>query len=264
MDEHELPGGVANAGRVVRVGDHVLRPANRHSGAVHAFLRALRAAGFDGASVPVGVDAAGRERLVFIEGRVPTPPYPDWAQSDDALASVAALMARFHTAARSFDPAPYRWSAEMADPAGGAVVCHNDVCLENVVFRDGTAVALLDFDFAAPGRPIFDVAACARMCVPVDDDVNATRVGWRAADRPARLRLVADSYGLAAADRPALLDVLDGQIAAGGEFVRRRVEAGDPGFVNLWNEMGGAERFDRRRRWWAENRQRFADAVDLA
>ena len=30
---------------------------------------------------------------------------------------------------------------------GGPIVCHNDVCLENVVFRDGEAVGLLDFDF---------------------------------------------------------------------------------------------------------------------
>jgi thiamine kinase-like enzyme len=27
------------------------------------------------------------------------------------------------------------WSAEMADPVGGEVFCHNDVCPENVVFR---------------------------------------------------------------------------------------------------------------------------------
>jgi Phosphotransferase enzyme family len=264
MEEQQLAGGVANAGSVVRVGDHVLRPSNPHSGTVHAFLRALRDAGFDGASEPVGIDADAREQLVFIEGQVPTPPYPDWAQSDDALASIAALMARLHKAARSFDPAPYAWSTEMADPAGGQVVCHNDVCLENVVFQDGTAVGLLDFDFAAPGRPVFDVASFARMCVPVDDDVNATRLGWHDADRPARLRLVADSYDLDASERRALVDVLDGQIAAGGEFVRRRVEAGDPGFVAMWNEMGGAERFDRRWRWWADNRQKFVDAVYLA
>jgi Ser/Thr protein kinase RdoA (MazF antagonist) len=155
---------------------------------VHAFLRALRAAGFEGASAPVGIDADGRERLVFIEGEVPTPPYPDWAQTDDALGSTAALMAWFHEAARSFHPAPHTWSREMADPAGGPVVCHNDVCLENVVFQDGTAVGLLDFDFAAPGRPAYDLAAFARMCVPVDDDVNAGRLGWHDADRPARLR----------------------------------------------------------------------------
>jgi hypothetical protein len=263
VEERQLAGGVANAGSVVRVGDHVLRPSNPHSGAVHAFLRALRAAGFDGASVPVGVDEDGRERLAFIEGEVPTPPYPEWAQSDEALASVAALVAQFHHASRSFDPAPYAWSTEMADPAGGTVVCHNDVCLENVVFKDGRAVALLDFDFAAPGRSVYDVAAFARMCVPIDDDVNATRLGWNDSDRPARLRLVADVYGLDRDGRRELVDMLDASIAAGGEFVRRRVDAGDPPFVAMWNEMGGAERFDRRRRWWADRRDRYVDALDL-
>ena len=76
----------------------------------------------------------------------------------------------------------------MADPVGGEVMCHNDVCLENVVFDNGEAVALLDFDFAAPGRREFDVAAFARMCVPIDDDINAARLGWESNDRPARLR----------------------------------------------------------------------------
>ena len=84
----------------------------------------------------------------------------------------------------------------MADPGGGTLVCHNDVCLENVVFRDGEAIGLLDFDFAAPGRPTYDLAAFARMCVPVDDDLSAGRLGWGPVDRPARLRLVADTYGL--------------------------------------------------------------------
>ena len=84
---------------------------------------------------------------------MPVPPYPAWAQADAALASVATLLRRLHDAARSFDPAGSTWSTEMADPAGGPIVCHNDVCLENVVFRDGVAVGLLDFDFAAPGPP---------------------------------------------------------------------------------------------------------------
>ena len=261
MDEEELPGGVANAGAVTRAGDDVLRPSNPHSRSIHRFLSSLRAAGFDGASLPRGIDDDGRERLVFIEGDVPVPPYPAWAQVDAALASVAALLRRFHEAARSFDPAGSTWSTEMADPAGGPILCHNDVCLENVVFRDGLAVGLLDFDFAAPGRPAYDLAQMARMCVPVDDDVSASRLGWEPADRAARLRLVADAYGLDAAGRAELLDVLAGTIERGGEFVRRRVEAGDPNFAKMWDEMGGMERFDRRRRWWAAERHRFADAL---
>lgn len=261
--EVPLAGGVANAGRVVRLGPHVLRPSNPHTPSVHSFLRSLRDVGFDGASLPVGVDPDGRERLEFIEGNVPVPPFPEWSRSDGALESIADLMARFHRAsqAAAVGPTSGNWSAEMADPSGGTILCHNDVCLENVVFRDGVAVGLLDFDFCAPGRPVYDLAQFARMCVPIDDDVNAARLGWVDPDRPSRLRLVADTYGLAATGRAELLDLLDDAMALGGEFVRRRVEAGDPNFVAMWAAMGGQERFDRRRRWWEAARPTFTAAM---
>jgi hypothetical protein len=261
-DVEVLVGGLANAGSVVRVGEHVLRPANTHSGTIHAFLTALRDLGFDGASVPVAIED-GRERLVFMEGDVPVTPYPEWAQSDSVLASVAELMRRFHEASRGVDPSGGTWSDEMADfdPSGDVVVCHNDVCLENVVFRHGVAVGLLDFDFAAPGRPVYDLAAFARMCVPVDDQESAAKFGWRDADRPTRLRLVADSYGLDATGRRQLLEILSETIARGGEFLLRKVEDGDPNFVKAWNELGGMERFDRRRRWWSAHHQHFAAAL---
>ena len=122
-------------------------------------------------------------------------------------------------------------------------------------------MALLDFDFAAPGRRTFDLAAFARMCVPVDDDVNAAKLGWQPADRPGRLRLVCDTYGLDAAGRAEVIDCLSTSIERGGEFVRRRAEAGEPGFVKMWAEIGGMERFDRRRRWWADARRRFEAAL---
>ena len=264
MGDEVLAGGVANAGRVVRSGNEVHRPANAHSAAIHRFLSALADAGFDGASVPLGIEA-GRERLVFVPGDVPVPPYPTWAQRDTALGSIARLLRRFHDASRGFDASASTWSTEMQDPAGanatGAVMCHNDVCLENVVFRAGNAVALLDFDFAAPGRPIYDLAQMARMCIPIDDDTNAARLGWERVDRAGRLRLVADEYGLDAPARRELLEVLSASIARGGEFVRRRVEAGDPNFVRMWDEMGGAARFDRRREWFNERREQFVNAL---
>ena len=263
MADEQLAGGVANAGNVVRQGDEVLRPANPFTPSVHRFLVWLAGSGFRGASVPVGIEPDGRERLEFIPGDVPLPPYPAWAQTDAALASIAALIRRLHDAARGFDPGGMAWSAEMADPSGGPVVCHNDVCLENVVFRDGLAIGLLDFDFAAPGRPEYDLAQFARMCVPVDDEVNAARLGWLPADRPARLRLVAEAYGLDAARRAELLRAVDESMVKGGEFVRRRVEAGDPNFIAMWREMGGQERFDRRRRWWEQHANEFRAALSL-
>ncbi|MFF8986323.1 HAD-IA family hydrolase [Streptomyces globisporus] len=62
------------------------------------------------------------------------------------------------------------WPSDLADPEGaasGALGCHNDACLENVVFRDGRAAALIDFDLAAPGRPVWDVAMAARHWAPM-------------------------------------------------------------------------------------------------
>jgi hypothetical protein len=262
VDEEILAGGVANAGAVVRVGDAVLRPANPHSESIHRFLSLLANVGFDGSSVPLGFEPDGRERLKYIAGDVALAPYPSWVQSDDALVSIARLMRAFHDASQGVGPVSGTWSDEMADPAGGTIVCHNDVCLENVVFRDGVAVALLDFDFAAPGQPLFDLAAFARMCVPIDDEINASRLGWKPADRPSRLRLVADAYGLDHDQRRELVGLLAESMARGGEFVRRRVAHGDPNFIAMWNEMGGAERFDRRQRWWDDNRDRFQATLD--
>ena len=261
MVEQHLDGGIANAGQVVRVGPHVLRPSSPHTASIHAFLRAVRQNGFEDAPFPVGIDEDGRERLEFIDGDVPLVPYPEWSQTDAALASVVKLVRRLHDAAGRFDPDDLTWDDSLADPAGGTLVCHNDVELSNVVFRDGVAVALLDFEFAAPGRPVYDLAQLARLCVPIDDDVDLARLGWRPADRPARLRLVADAYGLDRDGREELLTAMDDAIDRVEAAVRRSVDAGDPGPTALWNRTGGSERFDRRRRWWTAHHDQFAAAL---
>jgi hypothetical protein len=248
---------------VLRVDGHVLRPSTPQTPLIHALLRHVRATGFDGVPKPVGIDADGRERLVYVEGDVPVPPFPAWSQTDDALASTVTLLRNFHDAAAGFvPPAGATWSDEMADPepAGSTIVCHNDVCPENVVYRDGVAVALLDFDYAAPGRPLYDVAQLAKMCVPIDTPEDAARLGRGALDPFTRLRVVADAYGLPPG-REAFVDVLWEGIDAGATFVRRHVERGEPAFVEMWNTMGGQERYDRRKAWFDEHRDRFVDAL---
>ncbi len=261
MDEN-LVGGTANAGKVVRSGNFVLRPTNPNSPTIHSFLKKLRRTGFQGASLPVEIGTDCRERLIYVEGDVPVPPFPAWAQSDKALASITRLINSFHTASKKVAIPQGSWSQEMADPEGGPIICHNDICLENVVFRGGEAACLLDFDFAAPGRPIYDLAAFALMCVPVDDDLSAGRRGWALADRPKRLRLAADTYGLDGTGRVEMLAHLDRLMQRGGVFVQRRVEAGDQNFIRTFDEIGGMERYDRRRRWWEMNRAVFARALD--
>ena len=171
------------------------------------------------------------------------------------------LLRGLHDAARGFDPQGRTWDDRLADPAGGTLVCHNDVEPSNVVFRDGIAVALLDFEFAAPGRPVYDLAQLARLCVPIDDDVDQARLGWRPADRPARLRLVADAYGLDRDGRAELLTAMNDAIDRIEAAVRRSVDAGDPSSIAMWNRTGGGERYDRRRRWWLDHYEQFAAAL---
>src|ERR687898_2736784 len=64
----------------------------------------------------VRLEPDGRERLRFIEGEVAIPPYPTWAQSDEALASVATLLRTMHDASERVDTLDLTWSPEMADP----------------------------------------------------------------------------------------------------------------------------------------------------
>lgn len=43
--------------------------------------------------------------------------------------------------------------------------------------------------------------------------------------------------------------------------MQRRVEAGDPNFIRIFDEIGGMEGYDRRRGWWETNRPAFVDAL---
>ena len=261
MDEEVLSGGVANEGRVLRVGSRVHRPAGPYAKSIHAYLRSLNSSGFEGASVPHGFDRSGREVLTFLEGEVATPPYPEWAQTDAALASIARLIARAHRTSAAFDPAGCLWSSELADPRGGPVLCHNDVCLENVVFHDGVAVGLIDFDYAAPGRGVYDLAQFAKMCVPLDQPANIARLGWHMPDQVGRLVIIAEAYGVDREGRSEFLSAIDDAMSIGAAFVERHFVAGEPGFVAMVERSGGLDRWEKQRRWWHEQFAEFEAAL---
>jgi len=263
QDEEILQGGVANAGAVVRIGDEVRRPSGAHTSTVHEVLRHARREGCRSVPEPLGVDAEGRDRLRFIPGDVAIPPFPGWSLTGEWLDSTTLLLREFHDATRHFVvTAGAVWSDELADPTGSTeVICHNDVCPENVVARGGVAVALLDFDFAAPGRRVWDLAAFACMCVPLDAPEDAARLGRDGLDQIGRVVRIADAYGLTGAQRHELVQAIGERIADGGRFVLARVEAGEPAFIEMWRDMGGMARYDRRRAWFADQRDQIEGAL---
>lgn len=257
-----LAGGMANAGAVFRQGELVERPAPPHAGALHPYLLSLRRHGFHAAPVPVGLTVDGREQLTFIPGDVALPPFPDQVMTMAALRSVGSLLRRLHEAgaAVAIDTRA-EWPRDLADPAGGTMLCHNDVCPENVVFRDGRAAALIDFDMAAPGRPLWDVAMTARYWVPMLDPTSAAAQYPAGLDAPARLRVLADGYGLSAQERAELPGVIEQATEVCRAFVTHRVAAGDPVYLQALAERGGWERWDRVQAWLADHRETFTAAL---
>lgn len=257
-----LVGGMMNVGAVFRRGALVERPAPRNVRALHAFLRALKEHGFDAAPAPVGLTADGREQLTFLPGDVALPPFPDWAMTGPALGSVGSLLRRLHeaSAAVAVDMRA-EWPRELSDPEGGTMLCHNDVCPDNVVFRDGRAAALIDFDFAAPGRPLWDIAMTARYWVPMLDPGSAAALYPSGLDAPARLRTLADGYGLSAGDRAELPGVIEQATEVCRAFVSRRVADGDPVYRQALAERGGWERWDRIQTWLVDHRTTFTAAL---
>jgi hypothetical protein len=171
-----LTGGRITPG-VVRVGNTVRRPMNPNSDFVHDLLRYLEGVGFDAAPRFLGKDKEGREILSYREGAVPENIRPDY--SDDVLRAAARLIRRYHDAVAGSD---------LAGPE--EVVCHNDISPVNFVFENGLPVAMIDFDAAAPGSRLRDLAYGLFLWLNLGFD------GLPLAKQPRRTRIFFESYGL--------------------------------------------------------------------
>ena len=122
--------------------------------------------------------------------------------ADDDLAASGDLVRELHDATAGFAaPAGALWQRMVGAPADGPVICHNDLSPDNAI-RTPSGLVLVDWDLAAPGTRVWDVAWAAYRWVPLYDDATCARLDIPVPDR-GRLRLLVDAYGLDAADRAA-------------------------------------------------------------
>ena len=240
----QLPGATANRGRVIRVGGTVRRPTAPCRPATHALLAHLAAVGFDGAPRVLAVSPA-TEVLTYMEGQAGVPPLAADMLTDAALVSVADLLHRYHRAAASFDPAGYVWPRPIPARFRTGLVSHNDVHPANLVFRDGRAVALIDFDWAGPGSAIWDFASAARNLAPLadDEDIADSRQG-RALER---VRIFLHASGLSRAERRRVAEAVVANHDWTYAIVTEAAAAGHRGFADHWRVV--AEEASRARRW---------------
>jgi hypothetical protein len=184
-----LPGGFLSA--VTRVGDTVHRTPGPDAVFVHRLLAHLEAAGWTGAPRFHGLNAEGREILDFVPGRTGVEPAVRARVGEDApLVALTRLVRELHDL-----------TAGTALAGGQEVVCHHDLDPRNTVYQEQGGqlipVALVDWDLAAPGRRVQDVARILWQFLPLAPGVTDV------ADTARRLRLVAETYDVQ--DRDELL-----------------------------------------------------------
>jgi phosphotransferase family enzyme len=256
LDEIPLIGGIANRGMVVRRGNTVRRPLRPTSTAVHALLQYLAEVGFDGAPRLLGIDDQDREVLTFIPGDAVTPPYPAWALTDDALRSVAQLLRRYHEAVAGFDMAGHDWPDVAPPEYDEGLACHDDLNLDNVIFRDGRAVALIDFDWATPGSAVWDVADAVRLWAPLRPDryIDDARRGLGRE----RMRTFVDAYGVEL-DPDRLVQAVRLNHDRMYRLIEDGAGAGNQGFAAYWAES--EQRVAETRAWYAEQHETLVAAL---
>jgi hypothetical protein len=230
-EELLLPGG--STSDVTRIGATVRRPTGYWTPAVHDLLLHLEASGFVESPRALGTDERGREVLSFIDGETTARgPWPSWVWAEDTLVQAGRLLRRYHQAVATFSRTRRRWLAGPASVSPNQVVCHNDFAPYNVVYRNGRLVGMIDWDWAGPAAPEWDLAMAAFAWVPLFDPAIAARLEPRPpTDIGARLRLLLDSYGLP--DREGFVTLVADRVEASVEGIKALADRGWARYATL-------------------------------
>ncbi len=207
--ETTLTGGGRTA--VNRKGSTVFRETGPWAPSVHDLLRHLEQRGFRAAPrvVGSGFDGTGRETLTYVEGSCDHP----HAWSDENIATIGQMLRTLHEATSSFQPpqnARWReWFGRQLAAGGRRVFGHCDVGPWNIVARDGTPIALIDWEVAGPVDYLVELAQACWLNVQLHDDDIAELQGLPPAEARARqVRIMTDSYGLGSRERAVLVDTM--------------------------------------------------------
>jgi Phosphotransferase enzyme family len=199
-DEGTVLLGGLEAGRVVRVGETVRRPAGAWTPTLFGLLQHLQRKGFP-APRPLGIDERGREILSFLPGEGSNWPWPPALLATDGARQIGAMLRTYHAAVADFEaPSPAVWRHGPQPLRPGEIVLHGDFGPHNLIWEAGRLTGVIDFELARPGDAAEDIGFAVIRAVQLRPDEMTRPVGFAAPpDRRARLAAFAEGYGWAAA-----------------------------------------------------------------
>lgn len=233
QDARRIDGGI---NQVVQVGQTIRRPVGPWSPGVHRLLRHLEAGGFGGAPRFIGIDRDGREILSKIPGITPWPPGPVFL-GPALLESAAGLLRRYHDAVAGWLPEDGDWQLAPVPVGEPEVICHNDIAPWNLIVQGDKATAFVDWDTAAPGPRVWDLAYLAYTMIPLAAPENVEPMGW-SSPTPIRERLsiIRDAYGCTPQQWHDLIATIPRRVQAAYDTMRIWASQDRPGWRAQWEQ----------------------------
>lgn len=258
--DNEIPisGGRLNRGRLVRLGDFVLRPANEDVVVEQVIIEVGKV--FHGVPKTFGRDPNGRLKLEWIEGESAEAFEEDEEQSKTRLLSVGKLLRDLHDSTEAGVAERVSIFRDSLDPSGiKEVVCHGDAGPGNIVFRNGAAFALIDWEMASPGRRSWDLATALRYWSPFRNPVNK-KPAELLLDAWQRAEWILDGYSASEGLRLETVKLLPQNQKVQAEYVIGRIKARGDAVYEEWAAKGGIRRLDLDDAWLGGESEKLLQA----
>jgi hypothetical protein len=220
-----LDGG--REGKIKKIGNKVIRPANAWSSDVHRFLEFLISKGFDNVPKPYGFTENNEEILSYVPGTAVNFPLPEIYMNDEMIIGAAKLLKRYHDIGRDYIGelrGNEKWMLPIVKPE--EVMCHGDFAPYNVTLIDDTPMGIIDFDTLHPGPALWDIAYAVYRWIPFTSPENPDH--YDDLDEQIRkMKVFTDAYGVTAEQREELPAMMIKRLTALVDYMTAEADDGN-------------------------------------
>jgi hypothetical protein len=224
-----LDGG--REGKIKKIGEKVIRPANVWSPDVHKFLEFLIRKGFDLVPKPYGFTENNEEILSYVPGIAYNYPLPKIFMNDKMIIGAAELLKKYHDIGRDYMGellGDEKWMLPVVKPT--EVMCHGDFAPYNVTLIDGKPMGIIDFDTLHPGPALWDIAYAVYRFVPFTSPENPDHYD-NLDEQIRKMKLFMDSYGATVGHREELPAMMIKRLTALVDYMTAQADEGNKDFA---------------------------------